>query len=79
MKKLIKFIINSIIGVLLLLLINKIGVAWNFHIGINIFTILFVRDFRGTRSNIVGDIKANYLIDKLKFVEVRSGMWEVCF
>jgi len=63
LKKLIKLIINSIIGILLLFLINKVGSIWNFHIGINVFTALFVRNFRCSRCDIVGDIKT-YNIEK---------------
>jgi len=75
LRKLIKLIINSIIGILLLFIINKVGEAWNFHIGINIFTSLFVRNFRSTRSDIVGDIKDYYIRGKMEFVEVRSEKW----
>jgi len=68
LRKLVKLIINSIIGILLLFLINQIGETWNFHIGIKIFTTLFVRDFRNTGSNIISDIKAhNIEKDKLEF------------
>jgi len=52
-----------------------VGEAWNFHIGINIFTSLFVRNFRSTRSDIVGDIKDYYIRGKMEFVEVRSEKW----
>ena len=71
MKKLTKFIINSILGVLLLFLINEIGATWNFHIGINIFTSLFVRNFWNTRCNIVGNIKDYYIKGKLEVVGIK--------
>ena len=41
-KWIVKLIINSIIGVILLYIINLIGGIWNFHIGINIITSVFV-------------------------------------
>ena len=41
-KKIWKLIINSIIGALGLYIINLVGGLFDFHIGINIFTILFV-------------------------------------
>ncbi|MGN1327175.1 MAG: pro-sigmaK processing inhibitor BofA family protein [Clostridia bacterium] len=37
-----KLIINSILGVILLYLINLIGGIWGLHIGINIITTLVV-------------------------------------
>ena len=51
-KLIIKLIVNSIIGMLLIFLINKIGAIWNFHIGLNLFTSLFVRDTRNSWSDI---------------------------
>lgn len=41
-KKLIKLFFNSIIGGVIIFIINKIGAIWGFHIGLNIFTALFV-------------------------------------
>jgi inhibitor of the pro-sigma K processing machinery len=44
-KILFKLIINSILGAVLLLAINYIGSAFNYHIGINFFTTIFVGVF----------------------------------
>ena len=41
-KKISKLLINSILGGLLIYLINIIGANFNFHIGLNIFTAIFV-------------------------------------
>ena len=41
-KLIIKLIFNSIIGVLLLYIINLIGAIFNFHIGINFITAIIV-------------------------------------
>ena len=41
-KIVVKLIVNSILGGLIILLINWIGVAFNLHIGLNIFTSIFV-------------------------------------
>ena len=41
-KLIIKLIMNSILGGLIIVLINWIGTAFNLHIGLNIFTSLFV-------------------------------------
>lgn len=41
-KIIFKLIINSIVGVILLYIINWVGITWQFHIGINIITALIV-------------------------------------
>ena len=51
-KKTLKLLINSILGGVLIYIINIIGTAFNFHIGLNIFTSIFVRNIRLTRGNI---------------------------
>ena len=37
-----QLIINSILGVVLLYIINLVGALWQFHIGINVITALVV-------------------------------------
>ena len=44
MKIIIKLIINSILGGLIIICINCIGVTFNIHIGLNILTSIFVRN-----------------------------------
>ena len=51
-KWIIKLILNSILGGILIYVINLIGGIWGFHIGLNIYTSLVVRYFRITRSSI---------------------------
>ena len=41
-KKILKLILNSILGGFLIFIINFIGGIWNFHIGLNIVTAIFV-------------------------------------
>lgn len=41
-KSILKLIGNSILGAILIYVINLIGGAFNFHIGLNFITILFV-------------------------------------
>ena len=41
-KIIMKLIINSILGAILIYLINLIGVAWGIHIGINFITATIV-------------------------------------
>lgn len=42
LKIIIKLIINSILGGLLIFVINLIGTAFNFHIGLNMITAVIV-------------------------------------
>ncbi len=41
-RKIIKIIINSVIGAIIIFLINTIGTSFNFHIGLNIITSIIV-------------------------------------
>ena len=43
-KSIIKLVLNSILGGLLILIINYIGASFGFHIGLNIITSIFVRN-----------------------------------
>ena len=42
LKFVLKLFLNSFVGAILILLINFIGGLFNFHIGLNFFTIIFV-------------------------------------
>lgn len=42
-KLMVKLGINSILGIIFILIVNFIGIYFNFHIGINWITILIVR------------------------------------
>ena len=42
LKTIIKFILNSVVGGIIIFIINLIGGFWNFHIGLNIFTSIIV-------------------------------------
>lgn len=55
-KKLLKLVANSILGGLLIYIINLIGNFFNFHIGLNIVTSIFVRNIRTSWSNIFDNI-----------------------
>lgn len=50
-KQIIKLLLNSILGGGIILLINWIGASFNFHIGLNVFTSIFVRNSWNPRSN----------------------------
>ncbi len=42
LKIILKIVMNSILGALLIYIINFIGAAFDFHIGLNIFTAIFI-------------------------------------
>ena len=46
-----KLVFNSIVGGVLIWIINLIGGTWGFHIGLNIYTSVLVRNFGSTRCN----------------------------
>ena len=60
LKKLLKLIFNSILGGLLIYIINIIGAAFNFYIGINIFTAIFVRNIGNSRCYFVSNNQINF-------------------
>ena len=49
-KKILKLVFNSILGGILIYVINLIGRIWGFHIGLNLFTSILVRNFGITWS-----------------------------
>lgn len=49
--KVLKLVINSVLGALLIYIINLIGSGFNFHIGLNFFTSILVRNSRNSRCN----------------------------
>lgn len=55
-KKIIKLVLNSLLGGLIIVCINWIGALFNLHIGLNVFTAIFVRNtwnsWCGTSYNI---------------------------
>lgn len=42
LKSILKLVLNSILGGILIFIINIIGANFGFHIGINVFTSIFV-------------------------------------
>lgn len=51
LKMILKLIINSILGGILIVIINSVGAAFSLHIGLNIVTAIFVRNIRNSRRN----------------------------
>jgi len=42
LKKVLKLVLNSVLGGLTIYIINLIGAGFNFHIGLNVFTSILV-------------------------------------
>lgn len=61
-KWILKFILNSVLGGFLIFIINLIGGGIDFHIGLNIYTSILVRNFRNTRCYFFNCIKNFNLI-----------------
>ncbi len=63
LKSIFKLVINSILGGILIFLINIIGANFGFHIGLNIFTSIFVGllGVPGAGLLIILQIVLNYL------------------
>lgn len=59
-KWILKLVCNSVLGGILVWIINLIGANWGFHIGLNIWTSILVRGFRNSRCNI---FNCNKIID----------------
>ncbi len=64
-KKVLKLIFNSLLGGLIIYIINLVGSSFGFHIGLNLFTSILVRLVRNTRSNTFSNYKT-YNIKKGK-------------
>ena len=41
-RKILKLVLNSVLGGIVIFLINLIGGTWGFHIGLNIFTSILI-------------------------------------
>lgn len=65
LKTLLKIIGNSILGGILIFIINLIGGAFNFHIGLNIGTSLIVGILGVPRSNIISYTENIYISLKI--------------
>lgn len=61
-KWIFKLVFNSILGGMVIWIINLIGAIWGFHIGLNIYTSVLVRCFRSARCGNFDFAKINYFI-----------------
>lgn len=68
LKFILKLIFNSIIGGILIFVINLIGGMFNFHIGLNIITTIIVGILGIPRSNIVNNFK--FIIIRFKIFDI---------
>lgn len=52
LKKILKLVFNSVLGGVVIYLINLIGAGFNFHIGLNFYTGILIRIIRFTWSSL---------------------------
>ena len=52
LKKLLKIILNSVLGGVFIYVVNLIGSGLNFHIGLNFFTTILIRIIGITRCSL---------------------------
>ena len=64
-KTILKIVANSILGGILIFIINLIGNAFNFHIGLNVITALVVGILGIPRSYITYNIKNIFAVTKM--------------
>ena len=63
LKKVLKLIFNSVLGGICIYVINLIGSAFGFHIGLNFFTSIVIRFIRFARSSLFNCCKiVNWLV-----------------
>lgn len=75
--KLFKLIINSILGGLLIYIINLIGGGFGFHIGLNFFTSILVRNFRNTRCCLYYNNKSVNWISQLTLINITIQLLQI--
>ncbi|MBR0350961.1 MAG: pro-sigmaK processing inhibitor BofA family protein [Clostridia bacterium] len=63
-KKILKLVLNSVLGGVLIYIINLVGANWGFHIGLNFFTSILIRNIRCPRSNLLNCNKTSIRIKK---------------
>ncbi len=62
LKAIFKLIVNSVLGGLLIFIINLVGSAFGFHVGLNIGTSLLVGILGVPRCHFINYFEAIYLI-----------------
>ena len=56
-KSVLKLVLNTCIGGLMIYIINLVGTLWNFHIGLNYITAIFTGILGVPRSNLACDFE----------------------
>ena len=56
LKIIIKLLLNSILGGIIITIINLVGASFGLHIGLNIITTIFVRNTRDSWCNTFSNI-----------------------
>lgn len=68
-KKILKLVLNSVLGGVLIYIINLIGANFGFHIGLNFFTSILIRNFRHTWSYLYCNYKTVNWMSNIKKIK----------
>ena len=77
LKSILKIIGNSILGGILIFVINSIGTMFNFHIGLNVGTALITGILGIPRSNIASNIKIVFRINVELYLNFVYDNWNI--
>ena len=69
--KILKLVINSVLGAILIYIINMVGSGFGFHIGLNFFTSILVRNLRYTWSYLYYNYK---IVNRIKIRSTVPGL-----
>ena len=75
-KWILKLAFNSVVGGVLIWIINMMGGILGFHIGLNVYTSILVRCIRNTRCNCFDFIEIDsWLIRKIGSINIMEPIW----
>ena len=79
-KKVLKLVLNSILGGVTIYIINLIGAGFNFHIGLNVFTSILIRIIRFARCSVsyCSEVINRMIGNPLKQLQI-FYMQDLCF
>ena len=69
-KWIFKLVFNSVLGGILIWIINMIGGVWGFHIGLNIYTSVLVRNIRNSWRNCFDFVEIDCWINKISSIDM---------
>lgn len=74
LKKILKVMVNSLLGGCLIYIINLVGATFGFHIGLNVITAVIVRNIRYTGNYIISFIKDFIMREKYRHYSLQINV-----